>query len=266
MLSVSSVIFLVIFSISFLIFLKNIKSIIRNINLGKKIDRNNNKKERWKQVFLIAFGQKKMFKKPLVAILHLIVYVGFIVINIEIIEIILDGILDTHRILFSPKWSNIYIALINIFEILAFLVLLACIIFIIRRNILKINRFLNSEMKGWPTIDANLILLFEILLMSAFLTMNAADFALQNSDLSYKYPKVGKFVISGIFSDFLFSGLTSKTIFFIERFCWWFHILGIFGFLNYLVFSKHLHIIFAFPNTYYSNLNILGKYTADAGC
>ena len=261
MFSVSSIVFIIIFFLSCFLFYKNIKKIIRNINLGKDSGKFNNVKERWKQVLFIAFGQKKMFKKPVVAVLHLIVYLGFIIINIEIFEIILDGILGTHRLLYSPKWSSFYMFLINSFEILALLVIVACIVFFIRRNFIQIKRFLSSEMQGWPIIDANLILIFEVLLMSAFLTMNAADLVLQNSALSYKYPQTGDFIISGIFYSFLEESLSTQNLFFLERFCWWFHILGIFGFLNYLVISKHLHIIFAFPNTYYSNLNPKGQFT-----
>ena len=263
MFSVGNFIFITLLICSISLFYRNFKKIIRNIRLGKTINSDNRFKERFKNVFLIAFGQKKMFKKPVVAILHLLVYLGFVIINIEIIEIILDGIFGTHRILFSPNWSNLYVFFINIFELLAFLVLISVVIFLIRRNILKIRRFLSQEMRGWPSIDGNLILIFEIFLMSAFLTMNAADVCLQNlsNDYDYlqdKYPKTGSFLISSYLIPFLDSFSVGQLIF-IERFCWWFHIIGIFGFLNYLVISKHLHIILAFPNTYYSSLNPKGK-------
>ena len=261
MFSVSSLIFSIIFFGSCFLFYRNINIIIRNIYLGKDPGKFEQSKERWKQVFFIAFGQKKMFKKPLVAILHLVVYLGFVIINIEIIEIILDGILNTHRILFSPKWANVYRFLINSFELCAVLVLTSVIVFLIRRNVIKIKRFFSEEMKGWPTLDGNLILIFEIFLMSAFLTMNAADLALQQTSLSYKYPNTGSFLISGLFSPYLANTLSLNSLFILERFCWWFHIIGIFGFLNYLVISKHLHILFAFPNTYYANLKPKGQFT-----
>lgn len=264
MFSLSNSVFLTIFLLSSLLFYKNFRKIIRNIKLGGDAGVFENKRERWRNVLFIAFGQKKMFKKPLVAILHLVVYLGFVIINIEIIEIILDGILGTHRILFSPKWSSLYNFCINSFEILALLVFVACIIFLIRRNIIKINRFWSPEMKGWPKSDANLILIFEILLMSAFLIMNAADLSLQKlahteSYLQLKYPNTGNFLISGMLSS-LMQGISISNLILIERFCWWFHIIGIFGFLNYLVISKHLHIILAFPNTYFGSIKPKGQF------
>ncbi|MBL31295.1 MAG: Fe-S oxidoreductase [Flavobacteriales bacterium] len=264
MFSLSNSAFLIIFLLSSLLFYKNFRKIIRNIKLGGDAGVFENKRERWRNVLFIAFGQKKMFKKPLVAILHLVVYLGFVIINIEIIEIILDGILGTHRILFSPKWSSLYNFCINSFEILALLVFVACIIFLIRRNIIKISRFWSPEMKGWPKSDANLILIFEILLMSAFLIMNAADLSLQKlahteSYLQLKYPNTGNFLISGMISS-LMQGISISNLILIERFCWWFHIIGIFGFLNYLVISKHLHIILAFPNTYFGSIKPKGQF------
>jgi len=264
MFSLSSSLFIIIFLFSCLLFYRNFSKIIRNISLGRDAGVFKNKRARWKNVLFIAFGQKKMFKKPLVALLHLVVYLGFIIINIEIVEIILDGILGTHRILFSPKWSGLYNFCINSFEILALLVLVACVVFLVRRNIIKIKRFFSPEMKGWPTSDANLILIFEILLMSAFLFMNAADLSLQKIAyqevyLQNKYPNTGDFLISGIISSLL-NDISITNLILIERFCWWFHILGIFGFLNYLVISKHLHIILAFPNTYYGSLKPQGQF------
>ena len=264
MFSVSSIVFIVIFFLSSLFFYKNCKRIFRNIQLGRSSGPFGDKFERWKQVFFIAFGQKKMFKKPIVAILHLFVYIGFVIINIEIVEIILDGILGTHRVLFSPKWEGLYKFLIDSFEFLALSVFIVCFIFLIRRNLIKIKRFWNQEMIGWPTLDANLILIFEILLMSAFLFMNATDLTLQSLSenhpyLQEKYPITGTFLISGFIVPFL-DTISIKNLIIIERFCWWFHIVGIFGFLNYLVISKHLHILLAFPNTYYSNLKPKGQF------
>ena len=252
---ISNFIFLFILSFSLILFYKNIKKIIDNINLGKPGKDIDNTRKRWKKVFFIAFGQSKMFKKPLVAILHLIVYAGFVIINIEILEIIIDGVFCTHRV-FSFL-GGFYNFLIGSFEILALLVLVSCVIFLIRRNILRIKRFWSPEMKGWPTSDANLILIFEILLMSAFLFMDAADLILQERG---HYMQAGSFPVSQLIISPFLNGLSNSALIFIERFCWWFHIIGIFGFLNYLVISKHLHIILAFPNTFYSNLNPKGQF------
>ena len=255
---ISSVIFLITLFFSCALFYKNFSKILRNIKLGKDAGEFTNKESRWKNVLFIAFGQKKMFKKPLVAVLHLIVYLGFIIINIEIIEIILDGILGTHRILYSPNWAGLYNFLINSFEVLALLVLVSCIIFLIRRNIIRIRRFHNKEMKGWPTSDANLILIFEILLMSAFLIMNATDLAMGHVDNDWKGTG-SDFLISGLLAPF-FHTMSFSSLYFLFKFSWWFHILGIFGFLNYLVISKHLHILLAFPNTYYASLKPKGQF------
>ncbi len=255
---IENLIFLIIFSIAIFLFYRNFKKIFRNIRLGRGGVQSHDKKERWKRVFFIAFGQSKMFDKPIVAFLHLIVYLGFIIINIEIIEIIIDGLFGTHRIL--SFFGDFYNFLIGFFEILAFLVLVSVVIFLIRRNILRVKRFFNSEMKGWPTLDGNLILIFEILLMSAFLTMNAADSILQ---IHYpeKYIDAGSFPISKLFLVPLLENATIDSLVFIERFCWWFHIIGILGFLNYLSISKHLHILLAFPNTYYSKLEPKGQFS-----
>ena len=250
------ILFFFIFSGSIFLFYRNFKKIFRNINLGKGGVASNNKKERWKRVFFIAFGQSKMFQKPLVAFLHLIVYIGFVIINIELIEIVIDGLFGTHRIL--SFLGPFYDFLIASFEILAFLVLVSVIIFLIRRNIIRVKRFVQSEMKGWPTLDGNLILIFEILLMLAFLTMNAADSILQNNNLD-KYITAGSFPISEFFIVPLLKNIELNSLIMIERFCWWFHIIGILGFLNYLAISKHLHILLAFPSTYYSKLEPKGQ-------
>jgi len=256
MFSISSFIFVIILLSSVFLFYRNVKKIIRNINLGKDGLTFSDTKKRWRNVLFIAFGQSKMFKKPLVALLHLVVYLGFVIINIEVIEIILDGIFGTHRI-FSFI-GPLYNVLIGSFEILALLVLISCVIFLIRRNILSIKRFLNSEMKGWPTLDANLILIFEILLMSAFLIMDAADLILQERGVEH-YHVAGSFPVSSVISTLIYD-LSTNSLILIERFFWWFHIIGILGFLNYLVISKHLHILLAFPNTYYANINPKGQF------
>lgn len=237
-------------------FVKNVKKIIRNINLGKKTDRSDHSAERWKTVFKVALGQSKMVSRPIPAILHIIVYVGFIIINVEVIEILIDGLFGTHRIFAFA--GSLYNFLIGSFEILAFLVLISVIIFWSRRMILRIPRFWNKEMTSWPRHDALNILYFEMVLMSLFLLMNAADQNLQNMG-SEHYIKAGSFPISQWIAPLLPHDIS--TLIFIERGAWWIHIFGIFVFLNYLYYSKHLHILAAFPNTYYANLNPKGQFT-----
>ena len=205
----------------------------------------------------MAFGQKRMFDKPLVALLHFAVYAGFIIINIEILEIILDGIFGTHR-LFAPTLGSFYSFVINFFEILAFLVLISCIIFLVRRNIVKVRRLNMKELDGWPRSDANYILIFEIILMALFLTMNASDKALQLKNYGHYADVPTNFFVSGLITP-AFANLSSSTLISIERSAWWLHIAGVFFFLNYIPYSKHLHIILAFPNTYYARLMPQGK-------
>ncbi len=239
-------------------FVRNIKKAVRNIKLGKPSPRNDRKEERRKNMMLKAFGQQKMFKRPVPALLHLAVYLGFIIINIEVLEIIIDGVFGTHRV-FAPLGA-FYNFLIGSFEFLAFLVILAVIIFWIRRNVLKLLRFNQPEMEGWPKKDANLILYFEMILMTAFLIMNGADRKLQMLKYGHYYFKEG-IVGSFPFSRYLENILPSDphALVMIERGAWWFHIIGILVFLNYLYFSKHLHILFAFPNTYFAKLPPLGR-------
>ncbi|HNU87118.1 MAG TPA: (Fe-S)-binding protein [Ferruginibacter sp.] len=238
------------------LFAKNIGIIRSNILLGKDEDLSNNPSLRWKNLLLLAFGQKKMFRNPLVALMHFVIYAGFIIINIEVLEIVLDGILGTHR-LFLPYLGGFYTFLINFFEILAVGVLAVCIIFLARRNIIKLKRFISKDLDGWPRSDANYILITEIILMTLFLTMNSADRALQLQGAEH-YHDTGNFIISGIMAP-LFSDLSASTLVGLERSCWWLHIIGIFAFLNYLPYSKHLHILLAFPNAYYARLDIVGK-------
>ena len=252
---VSNIVFLLVFLFAVTMFYINLKRIIANINLGKDINRSDRPLERWKNMIRVALGQSKMTRRPIAGILHIIIYVGFVIINIEVIEIIVDGIFGTHRFLFSVLPQSFYNFLIGSFEILALLVLIACVFFYTRRNLMKIKRFWNREMTKWPRTDANLILIFEILLMMAFLTMNAADSLLQTKDSHYVV--AGSFPVSTSITPFL-NDLELSSLIFIERFCWWFHILGILAFLNYVLISKHLHIFFAFPSTYYANLNSLG--------
>ena len=238
------------------LFTKKVKEISRNIKLGRDEDFSDNKIQRWKNVLLLAFGQKKMFKNPLVAVLHFFVYAGFIIINIEVLEIVLDGIFGTHR-LFAKPLGGFYTFLINAFEILAVLVIVGCAIFLIRRNIIKLKRFISKDLDGWPRSDANYILITEIILMLLFLTLNTSDRALQLQGNEH-YHDTGSFLISGFFSSSLTS-ISSSTLLALERGAWWLHIIGIFAFLNYLPYSKHLHIILAFPNAYYARLEPKGE-------
>ena len=200
----------------------------------------------------VAFGQSKMVSKPISGALHIIVYIGFIIINIELLEIILDGLLGTHR-LFAPYLGSFYSFLIASFEVLAALVIISVTFFWARRNLIRINRFRNPEMKGWPKKDADYILYFEIILMSLFLSMNATDSLLQNLEAP-NYTKAGFFPVSQFIMP-LFSSFSIQTLVLIERTFWWFHITGILVFLNYLYYSKHLHILLAFPNTFFANLD-----------
>lgn len=247
-----NILFAIALIIGIVFFANNVRKLFRNIKLGKDVNRTDKKSERLKNMLIIAFGQSKMIKRPLSGFLHLIVYVGFIIINIEVLEIMIDGLFGTHRIFQGVVGINIYGFLIGTFEVLAFLVLLAVIVFWTRRNLANIKRFLSSDLKGWPKNDANYILYFEVVLMTLFLTMNATDVPFQEAG-------VGN-VISQFLSPF-FDGFSAETLHIIERCAWWFHILGILFFLNYLYFSKHLHILLAFPNTYFANLNPKGQFT-----
>ncbi len=243
--------FIILVAFAIILFGLKIKEIRADINLGQEEDFSDHKSERWKNMLLLALGQKKMFRYPMVAILHFVIYAGFIIINIEIFEIILDGLLGTHR-LFADTLGGFYTFVIDFFEILAIAVLLACVGFLIRRNLLKIRRFVNHELDGWPRTDANLILITEIILMSLFLTMNSADRALQLQGNPH-YLDHGSYIFSGWLALSM-QHLKPATLVAIERTCWWLHITGIFAFLNYLPYSKHFHILLAFPNTYYQRL------------
>lgn len=250
---ISNILFVILLAVGIGFFAKNVKKLIRNIRLGRDIDRNDQPSERWKNMTNIALGQSKMVRRPIAGLLHIIVYLGFIIINIEVLEIIIDGIFGTHRILaFTGGFYNF---LIGAFEILAFLVLVSVIIFWIRRMILRLPRFWNKEMTSWPKNDALNILYFEMILMTLFLVMNAADFSLQQLGAAH-YVEAGSFPISSFIAEFLPSN--ESTLIIIERSAWWLHIIGILVFLNYLYYSKHLHILLAFPNTYYANLKPYG--------
>lgn len=256
---IANIIFILIAIGAIALFAKNLKTIIRNINLGKDVDISDNKSERWKKMLMIAIGQSKMVKKPISGFLHIIVYVGFIIINIEVLEILTDGIFGTHRF-FASFLGPLYDVLIFSFEWLAFLVLVACVIFFIRRNVLSIRRFGLKEMMGWPKTDANIILVVEVLLMGAFLTMNASDYLLQGLNADH-YIVAGSYPISANLIAPLMDGMSISSLVAVERATWWFHIIGIFAFLNYLPYSKHFHIMLAFPNVFYSKLNPKGQFT-----
>lgn len=253
-----NILFAILLIIGFGYFAINVKKLIRNIKLGQDIDRTDNSSQRWKNMTMIALGQSKMVKRPIAGFLHIIVYVGFVIINVELLEIIIDGLFGTHRA-FSGLGS-LYNFLIGSFEILALLVLVAVIVFWIRRNVIKLLRFASSDLKGAPKKDANTILYFEMVLMSLFLLMNAADFHLQNVVGGFgHYHQAGAFPVSQFISP-LFDGMNNQLVAILERTFWWMHIVGILCFLNYLYFSKHLHILLAFPNTFYADLNAKGKF------
>jgi heterodisulfide reductase subunit C len=237
------------------LFTRRIRRISRNILMGKPIRIDDEKPVRWKRMLRVAIGQSKMTSRPVSAMMHLFVYVGFIVINIEMLEIMIDGIFGTHRVLaFTGK---IYPVLISVFELFAVSVILACVVFLIRRNIIRVRRFWNREMTNWPRSDANIILITEILLMSSILLMNASDGLLQGRGHE-AYAATGAFLVSDLIQPFL-GGLSNSTLVILERSAWWFHIIGVLIFLNYIPFSKHLHVFLSFPNVYYSKLTPLGK-------
>ncbi|MGB5781329.1 MAG: (Fe-S)-binding protein [Eudoraea sp.] len=251
-----NVIFLIILLAGIGYFAKNVKKLSRNINLGRGDMPSDNKPQRLKNMARIALGQSKMVVRPIAGLLHIIVYLGFIIINIEVLEIIIDGIFGTHRV-FAPL-GKIYNILIASFEVLALLVILAVVIYWLRRNFIRIKRFIKPEMKGWPKMDANLILYIELVLMALFLTMNAADYQLQLMDTPH-YTKAGLFPVSQFITS-IFDGMSVNSLILIERSAWWMHIVGILAFLNYLYYSKHLHILLAFPNTYFGKLTAPGQF------
>jgi heterodisulfide reductase subunit C len=254
----SHVLFAILLIIGFGYFYLNVKKIIRNINLGVAVNRKDNAKVRWRNMAMIALGQSKMVKRPVAGILHIIVYVGFIIINIELLEIIIDGLFGTHRI-FAPL-GVVYDLLIGTFEILALLVLVAVFTFWTRRNIIKLKRFISPDLDGSPKNDANYILYFEVVLMTLFLLMNATDLHLQNIPGGFShFIKAGSFPVSQ-FIEPIFNGMSNELVMLLNEGFWWIHIVGILIFMNYLYFSKHLHILLAFPNTYFANLNPQGQF------
>jgi ferredoxin len=253
---IAQLLFVLISAVAIYFFAKNISKIRRNILLGKDISLTDNKPERWKTMLKVAFGQTKMAARPIPFILHLVVYVGFVLINIEVLEILIDGIFGTHRVL--SFLGPVYNMAIGFFEILAFGVLIACVVFLCRRYVVKLGRFQSAELQGQPNRDAATILVIEIVLMAALLKMNAADQILQARGAEH-YIHAGSFPISSWLFAPLYANFSDGMLIFMERAAWWFHIIGIFAFMNYLPFSKHFHIIMAFPNTFYSNLKAKGE-------
>ena len=254
-----SILFAILLIIGFGYFFTNIKKITRNINLGTAVNRSDNSKARWANMAIIALGQSKMVRKPVAGLLHVIVYVGFIIINIELLEIIIDGLLGTHRIF--AFLGPIYNVLIASFEILALLVLLAVFAFWTRRNIIKLKRFIHKDLNGFPKKDANYILYFEVILMSLFLLMNASDLHLQNIPGGFShFIQAGSFPVSQFIQP-IFNGMASNLVMILYELFWWLHIIGILIFMNYLYYSKHLHILLAFPNTYFADLNPNGQFS-----
>nr|WP_315140489.1 (Fe-S)-binding protein [uncultured Flavobacterium sp.] len=253
-----NVLFAIVLAIGFGYFFMNVKKIIRNIKLGTAVDRSDNPKERWKNMAMIALGQSKMVKRPVAGVLHIVVYLGFIIINIELLEIIIDGLFGTHRVF--AFLGGTYDFLIGSFEILAVLVLLAVFTFWTRRNIIRLKRFISSDLNGYPKNDANYILYFEVVLMSLFLLMNASDLHLQQVPGGFShFIKAGSFPISQ-FIEPIFNGMSNELVMLLSEAFWWLHIIGILIFMNYLYFSKHLHILLAFPNTYFANLKPQGQF------
>ena len=260
---ISSIIFTIIFIISGTFFFINAKKIRRNILLGKDISINDNKIERLKTMLLVAFGQKKMFNRPIPAILHLFLYVAFVITQIELIEIIFDGISGSHRA-FRPALGSFYTFMVSLIEVLSVLAFIGTIAFLARRNLLKIPRLVKNELNGWPKLDANLILIAEIVLICFIFMMNGADEVLYSKGLSHATPlndNSFNFSISRYIGPLLYGGMPEAGLHMIERIGWWGHLCMVFAFLNYLPFSKHLHVILAFPNTYFSNLKSKGSFT-----
>ena len=250
---IDNIIFLIALIVGFGLFFKSTKEIYRNIKLGKKIDRSDQSAVRWKTMGKVALGQSKMVKRPIAGFLHILVYVGFVIINVELIEIIIDGIFGTHRILIDVFGASFYAVFTSILEIFALLVLIAVVLFFIRRNFYGVKRLNMKELSGWPKNDANWILIIEFALMLAFFTMNGADYFTDTQKFSSNFP-ISKHLFP------FFENLGESTLHLIEKSAWWFHFIGILFFMNYLYYSKHLHIILAFPNTWFSNLKPKGQF------
>lgn len=253
---ISQIAFLILLGIMVFLIQKRIRFISNCIQLGRDIEISDQKPERWKNMFLMALGQKKMFDRPIVGIMHLIIYAGFFLVNVEVLEIVFDGLLGTHRI-FASILGGLYPYMINFFEILATGVILVCVVFLIRRNILPIARFRSPELHSFPRLDANLILIFEIFLMKAFLGMNSAENVLHSRGIEH-YELESTYLISSLIS-WVLEGISTSGLILLERSLWWIHIAGILAFALYVTYSKHLHIGLAFPNTWFARLNQKGE-------
>ncbi|GJN62987.1 4Fe-4S dicluster domain-containing protein [Elizabethkingia anophelis] len=252
---IDNILFLILIIVGFGLFFKSLKELTRNVNLGKDIDRSDNKNERWAVMGRVALGQGKMVKRPVAGILHILVYLGFIIVNLELAEIFIDGLFGTHRFLAGVLGLGFYNVFTAVLEVMAFLVAVSIAIFFIRRNIIHIRRLNMKELLGWPKNDANWILVIEFSLMMAFFLMNSSDLVLMTREGDVK----GYFPFSqSLFG--VFNGFGDTTLHILEKGAWWFHIIGVFFFMNYLYYSKHLHIIFAFPNTWFANLQKKGKF------
>lgn len=248
--------FAILLGIMIFLIQKRVRFISKCIRSGKDIEISDRPADRWRNMVLMALGQKKMFDRPLIGFMHLIIYAGFFLVNIEVLEIILDGLLGTHR-LFAPLLGGLYGLMINFFEILAAGVILVCVVFLARRNLISIPRFQSPELKNFPRLDANLILVFEILLMMAFLGMNAAEGILYQHNVAH-YEHGGQYLISSL-GSFVITGFSDGMLVLLERTLWWVHITGILLFALYVTYSKHLHIGLAFPNTWFARLNQKGE-------
>jgi ferredoxin len=255
---IGNIIFIILLITASSLFIFNLLKVIRNVNLGLDINRSDNPGERWKIMTRVALGQSKMAARPIPFLLHLFVYIGFVIVNLEVLDIAIDGIFGTHRFM-AGFTGPFYAFLINTFEFLALSVIIVCVIFLARRNLLKLKRFWAREMTVWPRSDANIILGVEILLMSAFLLMNASDGVLNSRNIE-PYTVASSFPLSGLMANWL-GNFETSTLILLERSAWWFHIIGIFAFLNYLPYSKHFHIFLAFPNVWYSKLRPKGEFT-----
>ncbi len=250
---IDNAIFLILLIAGFGLFFKSLKEIYRNIKLGKEIDRTDRKSERWAIMTRVALGQSKMIKRPIAGVLHIFVYVGFVIINIELLEIIIDGIFGTHRFLQSIFGDSFYAFFTSTLEVLAALVVFAVVVFFIRRNFYGVKRLTMKELFGWPKNDANWILIIEFALMVAFFTMNGADYYSDATRFGSNFP-ISKHLFP------FFGNFSLEALHIIEKSAWWFHFVGILFFMNYLYYSKHLHIILAFPNTWFANLEEKGKF------
>lgn len=256
----SSILFIALTVAGFGFFAVNAKKIYRNIKLGQSVDRTDRSADRWKNMLLVAFGQKKMFARPIPALLHFAIYAAFMITQIELIEIFIDGIFGTHRI-FKEPLGGFYTFMISLIEILSVAALTATIIFLSRRNLLKLPRLNMKELMGWPKKDANLILMMEIILVLCIFTMNGTDEVLYNIGKSH-FEGQGSFnfTISQFIGPAVFGSFSEGTLHVLERIGWWGHFIMVLSFLNYLYYSKHLHIILAFPNTYFAQIEPLGKF------